>query len=467
MGGIRRKNRRGKGGGTQGREPLRAMSAVVAPSNFLRLKYRPKPLHPELDENEAVYDTSHSIAKKVKPVLGDELAELRALRFRPAVMFPGHTQNKRVEKSIMSDDETYRKETKPTLFERVELQKMYVKKQIREEEAELRRMEQREKVRQKLALVVAEAMGGGGQDGDLEEARRHAEEEARGEDGDGDEEGKQEKEASKKEMNAAGMSAEEMALSSISEADMEVMDPEDVAELKATLLDLKEKRLLRSRQPWTYHIPVTTYRRRSLALKLYLNVGERAKEMTEVLPWLLMGRVELSRNMYGLAKLGVTHILNATDDEPNNFPMQFVYLKLPVRDDTYANIGELFPQAIEFFQRVESKKGKIYVHCTAGISRAPSMVLAYLVAERKIALRDAHDYLLSIRPIIAINDHFLFQLAELELEQGEGSSVTHTKTWMFYEFNRIRSDIDKIRPHVGLLKTTLALWRKREDGDIF
>jgi len=54
------------------------MSAVVAPSNFLRLKYRPKPLHPELDENEAVYDTSHSIAKKVKPVLGDELAELRA-----------------------------------------------------------------------------------------------------------------------------------------------------------------------------------------------------------------------------------------------------------------------------------------------------------------------------------------------------------------------------------------------------
>jgi hypothetical protein len=92
VGGIRRKNRRGKGGGTQGREPLRAMSAVVAPSNFLRLKYRPKPLHPELDENEAVYDTSHSIAKKVKPVLGDELAELRALRFRPAVMFPGHTR---------------------------------------------------------------------------------------------------------------------------------------------------------------------------------------------------------------------------------------------------------------------------------------------------------------------------------------------------------------------------------------
>jgi hypothetical protein len=65
---------------------------VVAPSNFLRLKYRPKPLHPELDENEAVYDTSHSIAKKVKPVLGDELEELRALRFRPAVMFPGHTR---------------------------------------------------------------------------------------------------------------------------------------------------------------------------------------------------------------------------------------------------------------------------------------------------------------------------------------------------------------------------------------
>lgn len=433
--------------------------AAVAPSNFLRLKYRPPPVHPELNEEEAEYDKSHSIAKKTRVEEEDELAELRALRFRPAIMFPGNTQNKRVEAEIVSDDVAYRKEVKPTLFERVELQKALVKKQLREEQNEARKLEQKEQLRQRLAQLVSGSASLSPEEMERvrkdEEAKNRASKSA-----DDGEEGKQE---SGDGTEGAGLGADELALSSLNENDFALMDPDEIAEVKSTLLELKEKRLLRTRQPWMYHTPVSTFQRRKLALKLALNVGKRGREMTEILPWLLLGKVEPARNMYGLAKLGVTHILNVTDDEPNLFPMQFVYLKLAVRDEDDANIGELIPQALELFKRVESKRGKVYVHCSAGVSRAPTMVIAYLVADRQISLRDAWTYVVNRRPTLQINSHFMFQLAELELAQGKGSSVTNHKEWMFYEFNRLRADIAETRHHNGLLSTSLELYRKRED----
>ena len=439
--------------------------ALAPPSNFLRLKYRPKAIQPQLDEDTAGFGTTHSVAKKTKPEEEDELAELRALRFRPAIMFPGHTQNRRVEQSIESDDLKYRSETKPTLFERVEIQKILLKKQLREELQESRRLERKEQLRQRLAEVMANSRTL--TEEEIAKAEKDAaftvvEEESKNDDAEDPE--KQQQKA--QQQAGAGMTQEEMALTSLTEADLALMDPEELAEYKETCLELKEKRLLRTRHPVLYHRPVSAFQRRSLALKLFVNFGKREREMTEILPWLIIGRVEPSRSMYGLAKLGVTHILNVTEEEPNLFPLQFVYLKLPVGDNMEANIGALFPQALAFFKRVEQKRGKIYVHCSAGISRAPTMAIAYLVAVRKIALRDAYSYVCNRRPICGINDHFLFQLAELEIAQGLGSSVTNHKDWMFYEFNRLRADIEESRNYKGIFFTALEIYRKRDDDEI-
>jgi len=436
--------------------------ALAPPSNFVRLKYRPKPVHPELDEGQADYGATHSVAKKVKPEEVDDLAELRELRFRPAIMFPGHTQNKRVESTVVSDDKTYRSEMKPTLFERVEQQKVLLKKQLREEEQEIRRMERKEELRQRLAKVLAESVALSPEE--IEKARMETEKN-KGSDGE-DGESKDDDANLAKEQIGSGMTQEEMALTSLNENDLALMDPEELADYRETCLELKEKRVLRARNPVVYHRVESAYYRRMLALKLFFGFGKQEREMTEILPWMLLGRVEPAQNMYGLTKLGVTHILNVTKEEPNLFPLQFVYLKVPVRDEMEENIGEFFQQAIEFFKRVESKRGKIYIHCSAGISRAPTMAIVYLIALRNISLNDAYAYVKARRPLIQINDHFLFQLAELEIAQGHGSSVTNHKDFMFYEFNRIRSDIEEIRSHNGLFFTTLSLYRKREDDDI-
>jgi protein-tyrosine phosphatase len=58
---------------------------------------------------------------------------------------------------------------------------------------------------------------------------------------------------------------------------------------------------------------------------------------------------------------------------------------------------------------------QILVHCTAGASRAPSCVMAYLLVCKKISLNDAYAYLSAIRPQVMPNKGFLFQLATLEV----------------------------------------------------
>ena len=448
--------------------------AVPPPANFLRIKYRAAPIQPELRDGEE--GKSLSIAKKVRTEEEDTLAaELQALRFRPAIMFPGHTQNKRSEVVIASDDVAYRKETKPTLFERIELEKQYAKKRQREAENAKRKEDQKEAVRQRLTQIVLQAAGhstrvdgeegeGGGEAG-AASAPGHREGEGEGEEGkrdDDDGEGGQQQQQD----GFAGMTSEEAALNSLSDHDLSLMDEEDLADYRAVVLDLKEKRLLRLRAPRVFHRPVSAFQRRMLAFKLFFGIGQRDREMTDILPWLILGRVDPTRTMYSLAKLGVTHILNCTDDCPNLFPMHFVYLQLFLRDSLEANAAEYFPQALEFFRRVEKKRGKMYVHCEAGASRAPTFVVAFLMVERGVCLNDALAYVQSRRPLMQINEHFLFQLAQLELSLGLGSSVTNHREFTFYEFNMMRADIEEQRDAKGLLSTTLSLYREREDDDI-
>ena len=61
---------------------------------------------------------------------------------------------------------------------------------------------------------------------------------------------------------------------------------------------------------------------------------------------------------------------------------------------------------------------QILVHCTAGASRAPSAVMAYLVAARMIPLVDAFEYVRALRPLTSPNNRFLLQLALLEVSEG-------------------------------------------------
>ncbi len=221
---------------------------------------------------------------------------------------------------------------------------------------------------------------------------------------------------------------------------------------------MKEKKLLKQRNSRPYYSS-NGFVTRSLAFKLFFGVGKREKDCTPLLPWILIGRAESAQNLTFLIKEGVTHILNVSTEVSNFYPDKFVYYRIPILDLETSDIAPYFDPAIEFIKHVQTIRGKIFIHCTAGVSRAPAIAMAYIVKERpKVCLVDIYRFILARRPILNMNKKFLFNLAQLELTLGLGSSVLFQKEWRFYEFNLLRADGLEERTSKGLLRTTLYLY---------
>ncbi|THD22958.1 Dual specificity protein phosphatase Mpk3 [Fasciola hepatica] len=73
-------------------------------------------------------------------------------------------------------------------------------------------------------------------------------------------------------------------------------------------------------------------------------------------------------------------------------------------------------------------QGQVLVHCAAGISRSPTVVIAYLMYSKRMQMRDAYEFVRSKRSSIAPNFNFLGQLLELNSQlfpsSSPGQSVT-------------------------------------------
>jgi protein-tyrosine phosphatase len=98
----------------------------------------------------------------------------------------------------------------------------------------------------------------------------------------------------------------------------------------------------------------------------------------------LGGGIWHARNMNELAQEGVTHVLNMQvefDDRPLAEPLGIRVLWNPTDDDFLPKPPELLQRGVDFaLQAMEEPEARLYVHCAAGVHRAPMMTLAVLCA---------------------------------------------------------------------------------------
>lgn len=116
----------------------------------------------------------------------------------------------------------------------------------------------------------------------------------------------------------------------------------------------------------------------------------------------------------------VTHILNvasfntqfASDRGPGDCAMNnlFTYKHVSIMDLPDTDIVSYFDECFAFINSALDAGGRILVHCMAGVSRAASIVIGYLMKVKGMDFEMAFNHVKAERPSIRPNDGFMHQL---------------------------------------------------------
>jgi protein-tyrosine phosphatase len=98
----------------------------------------------------------------------------------------------------------------------------------------------------------------------------------------------------------------------------------------------------------------------------------------------LGGGIWNDENMAELAGHGVTHVIDMQiefDDRPMAKAYDITVLYNPTDDDFQPKPASLFQDGVDFaLAALDDPEAKLYIHCAAGVHRAPMMTLAVLCA---------------------------------------------------------------------------------------
>ena len=122
------------------------------------------------------------------------------------------------------------------------------------------------------------------------------------------------------------------------------------------------------------------------------------------------GGIWTSDNMAQVARAGITHIIDMQiefDDTALGVAHGIEVLWNPTDDDFEAKPATLFQRGVEFARAaLEGTNAKLFIHCAAGVHRAPMMALAVL-GSMGWSLEDAMELIEGRRPVADFADVYV------------------------------------------------------------
>jgi len=137
------------------------------------------------------------------------------------------------------------------------------------------------------------------------------------------------------------------------------------------------------------------------------NYGRARRRVGMDITWLddriaVGGGIWSAANMAKVSLAGITHIIDMQiefDDRPLAEPHGIVVLWNPVDDDFELKPPGVFESGVKFaLEALEDPKTKLFIHCAAGVHRAPMMTLA-LLGVMGWTVDDAMDLIQAKRPV--------------------------------------------------------------------
>jgi len=138
-----------------------------------------------------------------------------------------------------------------------------------------------------------------------------------------------------------------------------------------------------------------------------------------ILSYLYLGSANHASQQELLDKLGITAILNVSKTIPSAFTHSYEYMNIAIEDNARENISSHFDDAINFIEDINTRGGRVLVHCHAGISRSATICIAYLMRQKSLSLDEAYEFTKKRRSAISPNFNFLGQLLAFERELKE------------------------------------------------
>ena len=137
----------------------------------------------------------------------------------------------------------------------------------------------------------------------------------------------------------------------------------------------------------------------------------------EIVPNLWLGGEDATEGSR-LDKANIRHVVQCTTallgGDPNKDRR---YLRIPIQDAD-VNIRAHFEEAIAFIEEGLQKNEKVLVHCMMGVSRSPTIVIAYLMHKNRWPMHRALAFVAAVREYVQPNTSFQIQLMQYQKELG-------------------------------------------------
>ncbi|CAG2180019.1 unnamed protein product, partial [Oppiella nova] len=126
---------------------------------------------------------------------------------------------------------------------------------------------------------------------------------------------------------------------------------------------------------------------------------------------LYLGELKLATNKTELKTLDIKVIVSVVDyNMPEVKIPDIKYYHFRVADGPNEDILSIFGETNQIISDCQSKGVNVLVHCTAGVSRSATVVIAYLMSKHKKPYKEIIQRVKDIRKKISPNDGFVKQL---------------------------------------------------------
>ena len=163
--------------------------------------------------------------------------------------------------------------------------------------------------------------------------------------------------------------------------------------------------------------------------------------MQHIADRLYFGGLSAANNKELLVRNNITRVLTLLGEPNEAHPDQASYFTVHVKDSQGASGPVMkagLPAGLEWVHAAIQEGHNVLVHCSSGVSRSGTAVLAYLVKYRGASLADAWRHVAARRRCILPNDTFMDLLREWEKEwHGAAESTVSTVDYQAWNLHAV------------------------------